>query len=261
MGASAMFVQVLLRQENDTTCKRTSQLGYACKEMGNAWSRNVHTHNMTNARIEECRLEHRRVAGHNVFKKRTQLNLTGWEEIVVKYEHATLWPLNTMMHFCQVVRLMLLEQTYVLFGKWLDANGNNAVDEIAARSYENILNMLRWGLRTVYVNDIHQVMTRGRKQPGSHHVFEDRDMRFDNMSLHQAKRVACAAMHDWEAQRHRLSNITDVDAVFEQLMELDIDDLIRRAELLEDDVDRAAAHAGADLAEAAAEFDGEVMNE
>jgi hypothetical protein len=47
-----------------------------------------------------------------------------------------------MMHTSQVIRFMLLEQTYALSPKWLDATGNIAVDQVATASYNNIVSML-----------------------------------------------------------------------------------------------------------------------
>jgi hypothetical protein len=217
---------------------------------------------MSNARIEECRACYRQVAGCNVFKKRTVLHPSGWKEIVTRCEHSTLWPLNIMMHDSQIVRFMLLEQTYAFSAKWLDATGNNAVDQVASASYARILNMLRWEIRTVYVNDVQQVMTRGRKQVGQQQqdMFDERDMRFDNMTLAKVKQLARVAMYDWEAAKHQMSSMDDEEHVFQQLLDFDMDELDARAQQLAAEGAHPAEMFDAQDMEGL-EFDGAVMNE
>jgi hypothetical protein len=153
---------------------------------------------MSNARVEQCRDEYRLVAGYNVFKQRTLLFPVGWLDIVARYVHSTLWPLSIKMHNSQVIRFMLMEQTYAFSGKWLDATGNNAVDDVALESWHNIINMLRYGLGTVYVNDVQTVLQRGRTQQRSHQVFEDRVQDFDNMTLAEVKRLVRVANYEWQ---------------------------------------------------------------
>jgi ribosomal protein S24E len=168
---------------------------------------------MENQRVEQCRDDYRRTSGYNVFKQRTQLYPIGWSDVVTRYAHAQLWPLNTQMTTSQMVRFMLMEQTYTLSGKWLDAAGNNAVDNCATESYNNIINMLRWGMKTVFVNDVEQVMGRGRKSQGSTQVYQDRDVVFDNMSLEEVKQLVRVALHDWEAEQ-TLGSRTDTHTAY-----------------------------------------------
>lgn len=47
------------------------------------------------------------------------------------------------------------------FIQWLDATGNNAVDQVAADAYRRILGMLRCGMKHVQVNDVFMLMYRG----------------------------------------------------------------------------------------------------
>jgi hypothetical protein len=156
----------------------------------------------------------------------------------------------------------LLEQTYALSPKWLDATGNNAIDQVAYGSYMNILSRLRWGLRSVYVNDVQHVLTRGRKQAGQQQqmAFDDRDVRFDNMSLGKVKNLVRVAMYEWEAERHRLSNIDDDDIAFEQMLDFDIDDLAARAQQIAAEGAHPAAMFDAAQMEGL-EFEGEVMDD
>jgi hypothetical protein len=162
----------------------------------------VHSHNMSNARVEQCRDEYRLVAGYNVFKQRTLLFPVGWKDTVTRYEHANLWPLSLKMHNSHIVRFMLMEQTYAFSGKWLDATSGNGVDDIALESYDNFLHMLRYGLRTVYVKDVQNVLTRGRTSQRAQRVFEDRDLDFDNMMLSEVKRLVRIANHEWQAHKN-----------------------------------------------------------
>jgi hypothetical protein len=157
---------------------------------------------------------------------------------------------------------MLLEQTYAFSAKWLDATGNNAVDQVASASYARILNMLRWGIRTVYVNDVQQVMTRGRKQVGQQQqdMFDEIDMRFDNMTLAKVKQLARVAMYEWEAAKHQLSTMDDEEHVFQQLLDFDMDELDARAQQLAVEGAHPAEMFDAQEMEGL-EFDGAVMNE
>jgi hypothetical protein len=256
-------VQIRLRQENDRGYSRTSALGYACKEMGNAWSRNVHCHNMSNARLAECRDAHLIVAGYNVFKKRTLLYPAGWKEVVSRYEHGIMWPLCTTMISCQKIRFMLLEGTYALSPKWLDATGNNGVDNVAAESYDNILTMLRWGLRTVYVNDVEQVLSRGRKATGSKDIYENRDTSYDNMTMEEMKRLNRVALYEWEAERSRLRNLEQHELTFEQVKRFDVEELKQRADELGVDEHHPAAAVGQLLEneQGLEDFDEEPLND
>jgi hypothetical protein len=222
-------------------------------------SRNIYSHNMDNARNEDRRASHKQAAGYDVFKNCTLLYPSGWADIVMRYEHSTLWPLNTMMHVSQVVRFMLMEETYALSGRWLDATGNRGIDDVACASYDNILNMLHWGLKRVEVKDVQQVMTRGRKQPGQQALFDARDLRFDNMTLSKVKQLVRVAMIDWEAERHRLSNMDDDECVRQSMLKFDLDALAARAQ----QTTVESAHPAEAVAEhlGALVFDGGVLND
>jgi hypothetical protein len=187
---------------------------------------------MSNQRIEQCRDDYMRTSGYNVFRQRTMIFPVGWKEVVSRYEHAQLWPLNTKMISSQKIRFMLLEQTYSLSPKWLDASGNNGIDNVAAESYDNIINRLRHGLKTVYVNDVEQVLNRGRRAQGSAQQYQNREQDYDNMSLAEVKQLVRVAMQDWEVEKHRLANMNPSELVHEQILAYDVTDLRARVALL-----------------------------
>jgi hypothetical protein len=212
--------------------------------MGNTWSRNIHCYNMTNARLAECRDAHLIVAGYNVFKKRTLIYPSAWKEVVNRYEHGVMWPLCTAMVSSQKIRFMLMEGSYALSPKWLDATGNNAVDNVATESFDNIITMLRWGLRTVYVNDIEQVLSRGRKATGSKETFQNRDVSFDNLTLEEMKKLNRVALYEWEGERSRIRNLEPHELAFQQVMQFDVEELRQKADELGVDNNHPAAAIG-----------------
>lgn len=84
----------------------------------------------------------------------------------------------------------------ILSPKRLDATGNNGVDTVACDSFDRIVAMLRWGLRNVWVNDVENVLSRGRKARGSQEAFDSREQVFDTMSLSEMKLLNRVAMHE-----------------------------------------------------------------
>lgn len=163
-----------------------------------------------------------------------------------------------------MIRFMLMEQTYVLSGKWLDATGGNAMDNVAAESYRHIISMLRWGLRTVYVNDIENVMGRGRRSERSYQMFLDRDMGYDNMSLLEVKQLCRVALQDWEGERSRIRNLEPHELAFHQMLVFDIDDLRQRVADLPPapaEGEHPAAGIGEQLEEVQQGLEGVVMND
>jgi hypothetical protein len=80
------------------------------------------------------------------------------------------------------------------------------------------------------------------------------------MPLSKVKQLARVAMYEWEADRHRLSNIQDDEVAFEQLLDFDLDDLNARAQ----QIAAEGAHPAQmfDAAEMEGlEIEGEVMND
>lgn len=206
-------VQVICRKETDTV-KREPMLGYPLKEMGNAWCQTIFKHNMSQARMRECRDAHAAVVGYNVFKRRSLLLPTGWMDVVIKYEQLNCYPLCYMMHTVHVVRFMLLDGRHAFSPKWLDATGGSAVDQKATAAFRRIVIMLRMQLQHVYVSDVFDVMNRGREIKANKESYDRRDQDYDSMSIGDMKlanRAAKNILQQWQAHNRDQTERLDYD--------------------------------------------------
>ena len=170
----------------------------------------------------------------------------------MRYEHATMWPLCVMVLNAQRVRFMLLEAKYALSPKWLDATGNNGVDTVACDRFDRIVAMLRWGLRNVWVNDVENVLSRGRNAIGSQEAFDSREQVFDTMSLSEMKLLNRVAMHEWVAEKSRIQHMEHDELLHEQIAAFDIAHLRSRVDVAGMPREHPAAAVGDELEDAGA---------
>lgn len=247
--------------------KRETMLGYPLKEMGNAWCQTVFKHNMSPARMAECRDAHAAVVGYNVFKRRSLLQPTGWMDMAIKYEQLNCFPLSVMMHNVHIVRFMLLDGRHAFSPKWLDATGGSAVDQKATAAFRRMVSMLRMQLQHVYVSDVFDVMNRGRDVKDNRESYEKRDKDYDSMSVHDMKlanRAARKIFQRWQGQNGDQNERVDYDLSEIQLPTFTANDI--EAELAMMGAEGEAQHPAAGfqgvLEEANAPLDvqGEVMD-
>lgn len=201
-------------------------LGYPLKEYGNRWCHTVFQHNMSTQRLLECRDAHQAIVGYNVFKRRQLLQPTGWFDFVIKYEQLFCFPLSVTMHTVHILRFMLLDGKYAFSPKWLDASAGAAVDQRAAQSYRQIVNLLRLNMGHVFVHDVYTLLNRGRSTTGNHENFEGRDTDFDSMSLQRMKMLTRAARRLLaRTQAARMDDHQQVELALLQMPRFEIEDL------------------------------------
>lgn len=198
------------------------------KEWGRAHFRQLYLHGMTQQQLRSCAAAYRQVAGHNIYKKRTEIAPWNWFEKVEMWTHANLWPLCARMHAAHKVRFMLLTDSYVMSWKWVSA-GPFGVPEVAAAALARLSERARLN-GSVEVLDVVRVMSKGTWKPNLETGIAASpwtsgwlaaDSTFDDMELPVAKNTARALLNQVGADPG--TNIYEIDYAALDVNEANVD--------------------------------------
>lgn len=98
------------------------QAGYTMKDLGTPAFSIIFQHGHSQRWFRNAMYAHEAIRAAAPYYKRTHLNPTNLGDVLVQYERKNLWPGRVFMHSTQVLRLMLLEKTHSLSGKFLAKN-------------------------------------------------------------------------------------------------------------------------------------------
>ena len=200
-------------------------LGYPLKEYGNRWCHTVFQHTMSTQRLLEWRDAHQAIVGYNVFKRRQLLQPTWWFDLVIKHEQLFCFPLSVTMHTVHILRFMPLDGKSAFSPKWLDASAGASMDQRAAQSYRQIVNIMSLNMGHVFLHDVYTVLNRGMSNTGNHEDFEGRDTCFDSMSLQRMKMLTRAGRRLLaRTQAARMEDHQQVELALLQLPKFEIGD-------------------------------------
>jgi hypothetical protein len=87
----------------------------------------VYQQGITDQELYQYSMAYQQVQGHNIFIKKTDLGPFAFAWKMVKWEHASIHPLNYMVATVQVVKWMLLSGKYSLSSRWVSAGYKRCV--------------------------------------------------------------------------------------------------------------------------------------
>lgn len=205
-GPVRLYIQIR-DERGDVTKER--QLGYTAKDWGMAHCHIDYLKGVTQRQLKDYGSEYDQVKGHNLFRKRKDMDPYNYGQFMAPWEHKVLWPLNRLMVSYQIVRFMLLSKSYMLSTKWIAATGNNCPPHGALEAYRRMLAELRAD-DDCSIQDVYMVMDRDRTRNEGRgaSIFGARKRVFDTMSFDTAKRKARKVLRRYGGDVLRLTEDT-----------------------------------------------------